>query len=92
MKMEKQNNEELQSRRQFFKKTAEKALPILGIALFGSALLTSCEKDEPSSGGGSSSGCGNSCSGSCDDSCSGNCESDCAWGCSYDCRGHSRSY
>lgn len=89
--MKENKDEELQSRREFFKKTAQKALPILGIALFGTSILTSCEKDEPDDGGGSS-GCGNSCSGSCDDSCSGNCESDCAWGCSYDCRGHSRSY
>lgn len=92
MKMEKNKDEELQSRREFFKKTAKKALPILGIALFGPSLLTSCDKDEPDGGGGGSDGCRNSCSGSCDDSCSGNCESDCAWGCSYDCRGHSRSY
>ncbi len=54
--------EELLSRREFFNKTAKGALPILGISLFGSALLTSCEPDDDGPGGCS---CSNTCSGSC---------------------------
>ncbi len=38
----KNNNEELQSRREFFKKAAKGALPFLGIAAFGPTFLTSC--------------------------------------------------
>lgn len=70
-----EKKEELQSRREFIKKTAKGALPILGISLFGTSILTSCEKDDISS-----SGCGQSCSGSCDNSCSGNCDG-CSGGC-----------
>lgn len=80
-------NEELQSRREFFKSAAKAALPVLAIAVLGSPVLTSCEKNEPSSG--SSSGCGNSCSGSCSKSCSGGCDGgcsgDCDDGCTADC-------
>lgn len=60
--------EELLSRREFFNKTAKGALPILGISLFGSALLTSCKPDDDRPGGCS---CSNTCSGSCDGDCSG---------------------
>ena len=76
--------EELLSRREFFNKTAKGALPILGISLFGSALLTSCEPDDDGPGGCS---CSNTCSGSCDGDCSGNrdgCSGSCyTTGCTY---------
>lgn len=87
--MEKKNhNEELQSRCEFFKKTAKGALPILGISLFGPSIFASCEKDDDddngshkgNGGNGGGCGCGGNCSGSCDDSCSGNCD-----GCSGSC-------
>ena len=75
--MEKKNkNEELLSRREFFNKTAKSALPILGISLFGAALLTSCEPDD----GPGRCSCSSTCSGSCDGDCSGNCD-----GCSGSC-------
>ena len=41
-----EKNEELQSRREFLKKTAKGALPILGISLFGPSIFTACKKDE----------------------------------------------
>ena len=44
-----EKKEELQSRREFIKKTAKGALPILGISLFGTSILTSCDKDDPES-------------------------------------------
>lgn len=65
------NNEELQSRREFLKKTAKGALPILGISLFGPTILTSCEKEKDEV----SHGCKNYCTGSCDSSCAGSCDS-----------------
>ena len=52
-------NEELQSRREFFKKAAKGALPILGVLTFGPSVLTSCKKDEDD--------CIISCSSSCQD-------------------------
>ena len=82
-----EKKEELQSRREFIKKTAKGALPILGISLFGPSILTSCDKDEPESGNNEFSGCGKSCSGSCDGSCSGSCES-----CTGSCDGSSCKY
>lgn len=75
--MKKEKNEELQSRREFIKKSAKGALPILGISLFGTSILTSCDKDDDDHG---NYGCGQSCSGSCEDSCSGNCDG-CSGGC-----------
>lgn len=76
-------NEELQTRREFFKRAAKGALPILGISLFGPTILTSCEKDDPDDdgGGGSSNGCGKSCSGGCSGSCSGSCDTSCSGNC-----------
>lgn len=73
------NNEELQSRREFMKKTAKGALPILGISLFGPTILSSCEKEKEEESNGKCS-CSNTCSGSCDGDCAGNCD-----GCSGSC-------
>ena len=39
-------NEELQSRREFFKKAAKGALPIFGAIVLGPSLITSCSKDD----------------------------------------------
>ena len=80
----KEKKEELQSRREFLKKTAKGALPILGISLFGPTILTACEKDNKK---GSGCSCSNTCSGSCDGDCSGDCG-----GCSGTCRGSSCKY
>ena len=74
----KNNNDELISRRQFFKKAAGLVLPAIALtALPG--ILTSCEIDEPlvegGEGGGSSSG--GSCKGNCKSVCTRNCASTC---------------
>ncbi|MBP3776340.1 MAG: hypothetical protein IJ069_01245 [Prevotella sp.] len=69
--------EELQSRREFLKKSAKGALPILGISLFGPSILSSCGGD----GDNKSGGCGNSCSGSCQSGCSGSCSGECSGSC-----------
>ena len=67
----KKKNAEVQSRREFFKKAAKTALPILGVVVFGPSVLASCDKDDYS-GGGSSSGCK-----SCKSTCSAHCMSTC---------------
>jgi len=77
-------DEGLLSRREFFKNTAKGALPILGIMAFGPILLSSCEKEESTSG--SSSGCGK-CNGSCYGKCDSTCKSKCTGGCKSGCLG-----
>ena len=79
------NNEELQSRREFFKRAAKSALPMIGaIALASSpAVLQAAEV--------AATGCNGSCSGlcsgcrSCTGTCSGLCEG--CRGCSGTCSG-----
>lgn len=94
----KNRNEELQTRREFFKKAAKGVLPVLGaIALMNMPLLTQAKEDNPMdcnytcSGGcsGTCSGhCGFGCSGSCKGGCSG-CKGRCARSCSGSCYGYS---
>lgn len=68
----KKKNEELQSRREFFKNAAKGALPILAFTVLGSSLLTSCGDDDKN-------GCGKSCSGSCEEDCQTVCEAWCSF-------------
>ncbi|MDE7377902.1 MAG: Cys-Xaa-Xaa-Xaa repeat radical SAM target protein [Paraprevotella sp.] len=86
--MEKKNqNEELQSRREFFKKAAKGALPILGaVVLAGApAIVNAAEPSEPM--GCTRYGCG-TCTGSCRSTCSGGCSTTCSGGCKhYACKG-----
>lgn len=72
-------NEELQSRREFFKSAAKGALPILAFTLLGTTVLTSCKKDEDGCGKGCSGGCGSTCSGSCEHDCQTVCEAWCSF-------------
>ena len=67
------NNEELQTRREFFKKAAKGALPVLTFVALGQSILTSCDK-EPF-------GCGRSCAGSCEGDCAGDCDDGCWTAC-----------
>ena len=78
----KEKNEELQSRREFFKKAAKGALPILALTVVGPAVLSSCTKEDDDDENG---GCGNSCAGSCQKSCSGSCDSGCMDHCNNSC-------
>lgn len=85
----KEKNEELQSRRGFFKKAAKGALPILGlIALTSMPLNASAGTHESHR----EKACFSSCSGSCDGckGCSGACKDDCencCKGCENSCKG-----
>lgn len=91
----KEKNEELQSRREFFKSAAKGALPILAFTMLGSSTLTSCGDDKPSTKTGSSSnssGCGSNCSGGCKSSCSGDCDGGCTNNCDSLCGGDCWAY
>lgn len=81
----KEEKDELQSRRQFFKKAAKGALPILGaIVLSQSPLIGSASNI---SNGCSRYGCG-LCTNSCTSNCKGGCQTTCSGGCKhYACKG-----
>lgn len=77
-------NEELQSRREFFKKAAKGALPILGaIALANMPLLSKASEEVPM---GCRGNCSYGCGGACSTSCSGGCKGGCGGACSYSCQ------
>lgn len=86
--MDKNNkNEELQSRREFFKKAAKGALPILGaVVLAGApAIVKAAESSDPM--GYARYGCG-ICTNSCTGDCKGGCRYTCSGGCKhYACKG-----
>ena len=76
-------NEELQSRREFFKNAAKGALPILGMVLLANVPSVVQATENPSSCGYCQYSC-TSCVGGCMDNCSRNCKS-CSNGCSRGC-------
>lgn len=77
----KMNNEELQSRREFFKKAAKGALPILGaIALASMPGVVKAAEEAPM-------GCKYGCTTSCYGSCSSHCGFGCSGGCTGSCGG-----
>ena len=93
----KMKNEELQSRREFFKKAAKGALPILGAILLASVpvIADAAESKAPMGctgtcyGGcyGGCKGCSTTCTGTCSHGCKG-CYTTCTGGCShYACKG-----
>jgi len=83
--MKKENKgEELQSRREFFKKAAKGALPIVAaLALAGTPNLLKAAESTPM---GCNSGCTSTCSGSCKGTCSA-CAAGCSNSCSNGCTG-----
>lgn len=84
--MEEENNK-LQSRRQFFKNAAKTALPILGaIALMNVPFVS-----KAAAMGCSDDGCSYTCSTSCQSECRGYCKYGCSTTCKGTCSGSSRS-
>ena len=75
-------NNNLKSRREFFKEAARKALPIIGVvALMSNPVITKAVEKERS-------GCYYSCSGTCQGTCDGSCQWDiCKYSCSGTCKG-----
>jgi len=68
---DKEKNQELQSRREFFKRAAKKALPIVGAVVLASVPLA-----ESKAYGCTGYNCTNGCEG-CNDTCYGSCRSTC---------------
>ena len=80
--MKTNENEELQSRREFFKSAAKAALPVVGAVVLGSLPIKLQAESSSSCSfcGGGCKGCSGSCVGSCSDvctSCSGTCNTTC---------------
>ena len=78
-------NEELQSRREFFKKAAKGALPILGAIVLANApaIANATEKEDAPMG--CKYMCANTCLGTCKGSCDINCNNTCYRTCSGSC-------
>ncbi len=93
---QKANNEELQSRRQFFKRTAKGILPILGaIVLAGTPLLSQASNGCLCAGdcnAGCRGGCNYTCSGGCKTGCEENCAKTCNSSCKTGCGGTATNY
>ena len=82
--MEKNKNEELQSRRDFFKKAAKGVLPILGaVVLSGAPQILKAAEEQM----GCRYGCAGSCYYNCYQSCQGNCRTGCYTMCTGGCDG-----
>ena len=79
--MKTKKNEELQSRREFFKKTAKGVLPILGAIALANVPYVMGAKENPSMD------CRGGCYYTCSGSCSGGCDGGCRWGCETTCKG-----
>lgn len=82
-----EKKEELQSRREFFKKAAKGALPILGaIALAGTPGIVKAADEALGCNYGCSYGCSGSCGRACSYGCQGSCRGACSGACSYSCQ------
>ena len=97
------NKKEIQSRREFFKSAAKKALPVVGaIAVTQLPFLSEAHESHYTMGcsdscygncyGDCSGTCYTGCTGSCNGSCRGGCQNSCDGGCMGDCYGSCRSY
>ena len=88
----KKQSEEIQSRRDFFKKAAKGALPILGAVLLANtpAIVKAAETKGCICAYSCSGSCDRTCSGSCTGSCRGSCTGNCTGGCTGSCSGSCR--
>lgn len=77
----KKSSEELQSRREFFKKAAKAALPVVGAVVLSSLPILKSE----AATGCYNSGCLGGCEGGCNDSCYGSCKGTCNASCQFGC-------
>ena len=82
-----EKNEELQSRREFFKKAAKSVLPILGvIALAGTPGIVKATEEAMGCDYNCSYSCSYTCYNTCRNTCSGGCKGGCGGACSYGCQ------
>lgn len=84
---EKNKNEEIQSRREFFKKAAKATLPVLGAVVLSNIPFAETKADYVNRFTGECTGCSGSCQRSCSGSCQGNCQGDCQGNCKGACYG-----
>ena len=86
MEERKNKQEELQTRREFFKKAAKGVLPVLGaIALANVPLLSHAMEEGKTLT--SCTNCSKACGGSCSSGCSGGCRRSCKTSCTIGCNG-----
>lgn len=86
MVKKKQKNEELQSRRDFFKKAAKGVLPILGAVILANTPTLGQAREE------SPMGCSYNCSSTCQGTCYGTCRTGCQSTCYHGCYSHCVHY
>ena len=87
---EENKNEELQSRRQFFKSAAKATLPVLGVVVFSQLPIKSFASTGCNTG--CQGGCRTLCEEGCSHSCNGNCKDTCSGHCNTTCKGTSTQY
>lgn len=92
--LNKKTNEELQSRREFFKQAAKAALPVVGAMIMASVpfvetpAMTGCSGDCAGTCKGTcQSGCKNTCYNDCYNACKNTCDYTCRGTCSGSCKG-----
>lgn len=85
----KKKDEELQSRREFFKKAAKGALPILGAVLLANApvIAKAAESEYCTCAGDCKGSCRGTCVSSCRVSCGNTCKGTCSYTCDHGCKG-----
>lgn len=83
----KKQNEELQSRREFFKKAAKAALPVVGAVVLSSVPFVKAEAAKTGCNNTCSMGCTSSCTGTCYGTCQTGCQQGCYFGCRNTCHG-----
>ena len=87
-----EKKEELQSRREFFKKAAKSLLPILGaITLASTPGIVKAAEKTTNCNYSCSFSCSSRCSGTCSGSCSGYCGGACSYSCQNTCKGSCQS-
>ena len=84
--MDNKNQENLQSRREFFKNAAKAALPVIGAVVLSSIPLQS-RAGVTDCNGNCSIFCEGSCQGGCETTCRGGCDGSCNVTCSGSCSG-----
>ncbi len=85
MENKKERKEEIQSRREFFKKAVKGALPILGAIVLSNVPMSSNALQNESMN------CNYNCTAWCADNCSGGCKGECTTACARTCSGYCNS-
>ncbi len=81
----KNSSEELQSRREFFKKAAKAALPVVGAVVLSSLPVQNLGATPTSCDYSCSGSCSKGCTGGCEQYCKNDCSTQCQWGCKGTC-------